>query len=116
MTARTDVAAAVNSRLAPIVQYQVDRRGWAMFAALSGRHQRGLSGRDGHQTLGLEDHAGRAFYGVLPAAQYFAGMAPLGQARPYVAATSNLGDERAAGGAFDDAALRIFAERLRRRR
>lgn len=109
--ARTDVGAAINSRIVPQVEYGPDPRGWRLFNRLSGVLQRGISGTEGTRVIDAQD----TFTGTTASGQSFAGMAPLGQARPQVAATSQLSDERAAG-ALDDGALRIFAERLRRGR
>ena len=106
---RTDVGAAINARTTTIVEYETDPRGWRMFHALAGVAQRATSGLQGIAAL----PAGPAFHGYAQAPQKFAGIAPLGLARPVVPTTSTLQQERSAG-ALDDAALRIFAERLRR--
>ncbi len=109
--ARTDVAAATNARLVPVVEYGTDPRGWAMFHALSGVLQRGISGREGTRVL----ERGAQWNGYAAPPQQFTGVAPLGNARPVVGRSSDLADERAAG-PLNDLALSIFADRLRRGR
>lgn len=108
--ARTDVAAAVNARLVPIVEYGPDPRGLGMFRRLSGVLQRGHRGQDGTRIVERWDE----WHGYAAAPQQFTGMAPLGDARPVTARVSDLGDERSSQ--LNDAALNIFANRLRRGR
>jgi len=112
---RTDVARAVNATTTQIVEYGIDPRGWSLFAALSGRHQRGLNGADGTIVHGVDGQRAPSFTGYAISPQKMTGLAPLGLARPITAASSELTDERA-GGALDNAGLRIFAQRLARRR
>lgn len=107
--ARTGIAAAINARLVPAVEYGPDPRGWGFFNRLSAVIQRGNAGREGTRVLDLQYR----FTGLLDSPQQMTGMAPLGLAAPVVPSTSELGDERAAG-PLNDMALRIFAERLRR--
>lgn len=112
---RTDVSRASNARTTAIVEYGIDPRGWSLFAALSGRHQRGLNGRDGTVVHGENAQRSPTFTGYAVSPQRMTGLAPLGVARTVVEANSTLTDERASG-ALDNAGLRIFAERLKRRR
>lgn len=106
--ARDNVGAARNARLTPIVEYGIDPVGWGMFGALSRVAQRAT---DATQGIAVLERIGK-FTGYTTSPQHFAGMAPLGLSTPVVPAVSNIGDERSA--MFDDTALRIFAERLRR--
>lgn len=112
MGARTDLAAAVNARIGQIVEYGPDRRpGVGIFAALNGRVGRELNG-----TRAVVDPiSGSSFHGYTNTPQRFVGIAPLGVARPVTPTTSTLGDEREAN-PLNDGALRIFAQRLARRR
>jgi len=103
---RTDMSAATNVRLAPVAEYGIDPRGWSFFRALSGAAQRGISGHDGTRVL----DTARQFHGYTTTPQRFVGLAPLGVAVPLVKDGSVLADETTA---FDNAAQRIFAERLR---
>lgn len=107
--ARTDVAAAINARVVPIVEYDPDPRGWGMFARLARVFQRGHTGHDGTRVLDLQQR----FTGLLDSPQMMTGMAPLGSGLPVVKEGSVLADERAAG-VLTDTSMRIFAERLRR--
>jgi len=106
---RSDVAAAINARVVPVVQYDPDPRGFALFTRLARVFQRGHTGHDGTRVL---DPQGR-FTGLIDSPQMMTGMAPLGLARPVTKDTSVLSDERAAG-VLNDAGLRIFAQRLTR--
>lgn len=107
--ARTDVATAVNARLVPIVEYGPDPRGLGMFRRLSAVLQRGHRGQDGTRVV----ERWGTWHGYAQAPQQFTGMAPLGNARPVTNRVSDLGDERSTQ--LSDAALAIFAERLKRR-
>lgn len=107
--ARTDVAAAINARVVPVVQYDPDPRGWRLFTRLARAFSGGHTGRDGTRVLDLQAR----FTGLVDSPQMMSGMAPLGLARPITKDTSVLADERAAG-VLNDTGLRIFAERLTR--
>ena len=106
--ARSDVSAAANSSVGAIVSYGPDPRGWRMFAALSGAHNRDLNA----QRAVVETHPEHK--GWVRPLQRLAGLAPLGlgAGRPVAEKTSELGDERSTE--LDNPALRIFAERLKR--
>ena len=103
----TDVAAAANARIVQDVDYTLERRGWAMFARLSGMGQRGIAGQNTAPVI----EPNRTFHGPLMTPQRFVGLAGLG--RTVVEPTQQLGGQRSAG--LQDPALRIFAERMRRR-
>lgn len=105
---RTDVAAAANARIERVVTYDVDRRGWALFARLSEWAARSLT------TARAVVPPNAEFHGPIKLApQSFAGMAPLGQVPPVAPANSEITAERSAG-VLDSTHMRIFAERLRR--
>lgn len=106
---RTDVAAAINARVVPVVQYDPDPRGWSLFTRLARVFQRGHTGHDGTRVLDPQ----RRFNGLLDSPQMMTGMAPLGMARTVTKETSVLADERAAG-VLEDTGMRIFAQRLSR--
>lgn len=107
--ARTDVNQAGNAHVSQIVDYGPDPRGWSMFAALSGAHNRTLN----RQPAVIERHP--EHHGYMRPLQRLMGLAPLGMGTAKAAAGPNaeIGDERSS--ALDNPALRIFAERLRRR-
>ena len=110
---RTDVAAAANSRVGRIVEYGTDPRGAGLFAALTGRTRRDLDGA--RPVVDPHRDGGRTFHGYTNTPQRFVGIAPLGLARPVSPTSSTMPNERSAS-ALNDGALRIFAERLARRR
>lgn len=112
---RTGVAAASNATVAPVVQYGIDPVGLRMFAALARRAQRGVSGQDGRIYHGHSDDPAKSFNGLTSTPQRFSGVAPLGTPRAVVDPNTELSDARG-GTALDNAALRIFAQRLERRR
>jgi hypothetical protein len=109
--ARTDAAASINATVSPIVDYGPDPRGWRLFAALAGSHQRGISGVAGGRILDRQE----TFTGLADSPQRFSGMAPLGGGPAIVPAAAVLQEERASG-PLNDMALRIFAQRLTRGR
>jgi hypothetical protein len=109
--ARTDVAAAANARVRQVVDYGLDTRGAGLFAALNRRAQHELNGA----TPVVDPDRARTFHGVTATPQRFLGLAPLGLARPVSPTSSTMPHERSAS-AVNDGALRIFAERLKRRR
>lgn len=106
--ARTDVSAAANTSVGRIVDYSPDPRGWSMFAALTGAHNRILN-----RAPAVIEHYPE-HHGAMRPRQRMTGLAPLalGSGRPVTARTSQLSDERS--DALDNPALRIFAERLKR--
>lgn len=105
---RTDIAAAINARLAAIAEYLPDQRGRATFRATTDASVVGLSGLDGVRVV---DPQAR-FSGYASVGQSFSGMAPLGNSPAIVDRSSTLDRER--GQAVDTTAMQIFAERLRR--
>jgi hypothetical protein len=109
--ARTDITAAVNSRLTPIVDYGIDPRGLRLFRAITSVARRGIDGTDGT----VVTRRSPEWNGYAAPPQQFTGVAPLGNARPTVQAVSMLSDERA-GGTLTDAALATYAQRLARGR
>ena len=106
--ARTDVSAAANTSVGRIVDYSPDPRGWSMFAALAGAHNRVLNRAPAVVESYPEHH------GPMAPRQRMVGLAPLGlgAGRPVTPAGSQLSDERS--DVLSNPALRIFAERLRR--
>lgn len=106
---RSDVAAAINTRVVPVVQYDPDPRGWRTFTRLARVFQRGHTGHDGTRVLDTQAR----FTGLIDSPQMMTGMAPLGNARTVTKDTSTLADERAAG-VLNDTGLRIFGQRLTR--
>lgn len=106
---RTDVAAAVNAAVRPIVEYGVDPRGAGMFEAIAGVGQRAGAGREGVRVLDPV----RRFNGIAVTPQRFIGVAPLGVSRTVTPRAARLDGEPSVP-TLDDTALRVFAERLRR--
>ncbi|MFP5372394.1 MAG: hypothetical protein ACLGI3_16825 [Actinomycetes bacterium] len=106
--ARTDVGQAANARLAQVVDYGPDPRGWAMFAALSGHHNRTLNS----QRAVVASHP--EHNGWMRPLQRMIGLAPLGMGTAPARRGPNaeIGDERSSE--LDNPAMRIFAERLKR--
>lgn len=98
-----------NARLVTDVVFETDRRGWGLFARLSGIHQRGISGQDSAAVI--ERHG--YWSGPTVGPQRFVGLASTSTARPVSQRATEIGDARSAG--LDDPARRIFAERMRRR-
>lgn len=108
--ARTDAAtAAVNAEVQSVVSYGVDPRGWQMFAALSGAHNRALNTQPA-----VIDTSHTDAHGWLAPLQRMRGLAPLvlGAGRPLVSKSSTLGDEVSDPG--ENASERILAERWKR--
>lgn len=105
---RTDVAAAVNARIVPIVEYGPDPAGWRLFTRLTGWARRG----QGPTGAVVDPHP--QFSGPVALALNVSGMAPLGVARPVVETSSQMTAERTEG--IDSSAMRVFAARLARGR
>lgn len=105
---RTDVAAAVNARIVPIVEYGTDPRGWRLFTRLTGWARRGM----GPANAVVDPHP--QFSGPVALHLPLSGMAPLGSGRPVVETSSQMTNERADG--IDSSAMRVFAARLARGR
>lgn len=103
------VTGPANARVETDLVFETDRRGWGIFARLSGIHQRGISGRNGAAVI--ERHG--YWSGPTVGPQRFTGMASTATARPISERAAEIGDARSAG--LDDPARRIFAERMRRR-
>jgi hypothetical protein len=107
---RTDLAAAVNARLVPVVEYAPDTRGWSMFARLAGIHQRSIAGRE--QPAVIERWG--TYDGPVQSPQRMTGLDGIaaGRQRPLVERSSQLDKERSTS--ITDPALRLFAERQAR--
>jgi len=105
---RTDVAAAVNARILPIVEYGPDPAGWRMFTRLTGWVRRG----QGPANAVVDPHP--QFHGPVALHLPLSGMAPLGAGRPVVETSSQMTDERT--DSIDSSAMRVFAARLARGR
>lgn len=105
---RTDIAAAINARLSPVVEYEPDERGRHTFAGAANAASVGLSGLDGVRIVDTQ----ATFTGYAADPQAFSGMAPLGNSPAIVNRYSTLDRER--GQAIDTTTMQIFAERLRR--
>lgn len=108
--AGTDVAAAINSRVVPTVEYGVDPRGLGLFRRLSSVFQRAHRGTEGTRVLPRWE----TFNGYAAPVQQMTGVAHLGNSRPVTPLVSELGNERSSQ--LNDAALQIFADRMRRAR
>lgn len=112
---RSDVAAAANARIVPVVEYSGDQRGRSLFARLTGAHARGVTGREVTTPPVVERVA--MWNGRIHASpQRFHGLANLGVGSVgYIAEkNSELTDVRSAG--LEDPAQRLFRERAGRRR
>ena len=100
---------AVNARVVPAVQYDIDPRGWGMFAALTRANHGSISGRGARPVIEtVERH-----HGDSPVLQRFTGLARL-IARPRVERNEDMADVRSADTA--DTARSIFEDRMTRRR
>lgn len=110
---------AINRRPTVIEDYGPDPRGTAMFEALSGMLQNGISGHTGHVYTGDRGSAEKSFNGDLGHdLQHFTGEAALslyGAARPTSPLAAQLGDGPSLTDALSDPGLRIFAARAARR-
>lgn len=106
---RTDVAAAINTSVQPIVDYGIDPRGVGMFRSIAADGRRAVAGRQGTRVLDPV----RRFNGLAVTPQRFVGLAPLGASRTVTPRSARMDGEPSMP-TFDDTALRIFAERLRR--
>jgi hypothetical protein len=108
--ARTDATtAAINAVPSSVVDYGPDPRGWGMFAALSGAHNRDLNTQ---RTVIETSHTDSG--GWHAPLQRMRGLAPLilGSGRAVTKKSSVIGDERSDPG--ENAAERILAERWKR--
>jgi len=112
---RTGVAAASNAVVVPVVTYGADPIGLRMFASLARRYQRGVSGQEGRIYHGASDDPSISFNGYTTSPQRMTGVAPLGTPRAVVDRQSELADARP-GTPLDNAAMRVFAQRLERRK
>ena len=103
----TDIATAVNARLAPIVEYVTEPRAWLVPFGLAGRTRRELM----HQPSVIERHPMFEGYSAAPQAA-FQGQAALGMGTgaPTGQALPELSDTVSA----DNPALAIFRNRMRR--
>lgn len=106
-----DSSAAINAQPATITEYGLDPRGWGMFRSLSGVLHRGIAGTETPVVIDRVSQFGG--WGHSP--QRFAGLDGLsaGRQRPVTQSNSVLSAEKSA--TTEDAALRVFAERLGRR-
>ena len=108
--ARTDATtAAINAVPSSVVDYGPDPRGWAMFSALSGAHNRDLNAQ--RAVIDTSQSAGGGWHRPL---QRMRGLAPLilGSGRAVTSKSSSIGDHVSDPG--ENAAERILAERWRR--
>ena len=119
MRRRRGAAVPINQETAPVTDFGPDPRGTAMFAALNGVAQLGISGHDGLVYLGDQGSPERSFNGDLGhSLQHFTGAAALamyGAAKP-ISPTSGTFETAHAANALTDAPLRIFAARANRNR
>ena len=105
------VSGPANARPVVDVDFDIDRRGWGIFARLSGRHQQGVRGRS---TAPVTERHGY-WRGAVVSPQRFLGLgARVGGTSPVTARNAEIGDVRSAD--YDDPALRIFRDRAARRR
>ncbi|MCW2754660.1 MAG: hypothetical protein JWQ32_2071 [Marmoricola sp.] len=111
--------ATINQAVAPVTHFGSDPRGTAMFAALAGVAQLGISGHDGLVYTGDQGAPERSWNGDLGRdLQRFTGAAALamyGAAAP-ISPTSATFETARAADALTDAPLRIFAARAARGR
>lgn len=112
---RSDVAAASNARIVPVVEYAGDSRGRSMFARLAGAHARGMTGRETTSPPVVERNGW--WHGRIHASpQRFHGLANLGVGAvgAVVERNAELTDVRSAG--LENAAQRLFRSQAERRR
>lgn len=116
---RTRAGGSINQVSPPATDFGPDPRGTAMFAALNGVLQLGISGHDGLVYTGDQGSPEKSFNGDLGRdMQRFTGAAALalyGTADP-IAAKSATFETAHAANALTDAPLRIFAARAARNR
>ncbi|MCL1872162.1 MAG: hypothetical protein FWF90_17370 [Promicromonosporaceae bacterium] len=108
--ARTDVAAAVNASVVPVVEYGPDPHGRARFGSLMDAVSRSVN--PGAQRVFV---VAPTWNGDTVNPQRYTGQASLGRARVVSARSSTIGQEREAT-PTNAAAMAIFAERIKKGR
>lgn len=106
---RTDVAAAPNARVVPVVEYGTDPRGRAAFAALLAAVTRSTNPGGPQRVYTVPP----TWSGDTVNPQRYTGAASLGRARVVAPRSSTIGQEREAN-PTNAAAMAIFAERMKR--
>ncbi|MBN9327986.1 MAG: hypothetical protein BGO38_06955 [Cellulomonas sp. 73-145] len=108
---RTDLSAAVNATIDPVVTYHLDPRGASFVRRLAGSIGDVINGRTGQHVYA----PGASFHGYARSPQNFTGAARLGTPRPIAARSSTLTAEKEAS-PLNAAASTLFYERMQRGR